>query len=116
MSAVDSTIVLLALLPIAEEIRSDYVTMVWVVTAYILTNTALVLSLGCLADMHGRKRMYNVGFVVFIVGSALCGFATSGLTLVGFRAVQGVGAALLATIMPEDSRQVSSHPNVVTTV
>jgi MFS family permease len=46
--------------------------------------------------MYGRKRMYNVGFVVFIVGSALCGFATSGLVLVGFRAVQGVGAALLA--------------------
>jgi EmrB/QacA subfamily drug resistance transporter len=96
MSAVDSTIVLLALLPIAEEIRSDYVTMVWVVIAYILANTALVLSLGRLADMYGRKRMYNFGFVVFIAGSALCGFATSGLTLVGFRAVQGVGAALLA--------------------
>jgi EmrB/QacA subfamily drug resistance transporter len=96
MSAVDSTIVLLALLPIAEEIRSDYVTMVWVVIAYILANTALVLSLGRLADMYGRKRMYNVGFVVFIAGSALCGFAASGLTLVGFRAVQGIGAALLA--------------------
>ena len=96
MSAVDSTIVLLALLPIAEEIRSDYVTMVWVVIAYILANTALVLSLGRLADMYGRKRMYNVGFVVFIIGSALCGFAANGLTLVGFRAVQGIGAALLA--------------------
>jgi EmrB/QacA subfamily drug resistance transporter len=96
MSAVDSTIVLLALLPIAEEIHSDYVTMVWVVIAYILANTALVLSLGRLADMYGRKRMYNVGFIVFIVGSALCGFAPSGLTLVAFRAVQGVGAALLA--------------------
>jgi EmrB/QacA subfamily drug resistance transporter len=96
MSAVDSTIVLLALLPIAEDIGSDYVTMVWVVIAYILANTALVLSLGRLADMYGRKRMYNVGFVVFIVGSALCGFAASGLTLVGFRALQGVGAALLA--------------------
>ncbi|MGA8904456.1 MAG: MFS transporter [Candidatus Bathyarchaeia archaeon] len=96
MSAVDSTIVLLALVPIAEELSSDYVTMVWVVVAYILANTALVLSLGRLADMYGRKRMYNFGFVVFIVGSALCGLAASGLTLVGFRALQGVGAALLA--------------------
>jgi len=96
MAAVDSTIVLLALVPIAEELKSDYVTMVWVVIAYILANTALVLSLGRLADMYGRKRMYNFGFAVFIVGSALCGFAASGLTLVGFRAVQGVGAALLA--------------------
>jgi EmrB/QacA subfamily drug resistance transporter len=96
MSAVDSTIVLLALVPIAEELRSDYVTMVWVVIAYILSNTALVLSLGRLADMYGRKRMYNFGFIVFIIGSVLCGLATSGLTLVGFRALQGVGAALLA--------------------
>ena len=96
MSAVDSTIVLLALVPIAEELKSDYVTMVWVVVAYILANTALVLSLGRLADIYGRKRMYNVGFVVFILGSALCGFAASGLALVGFRAIQGIGAALLA--------------------
>lgn len=96
MSAVDSTIVLLALVPIAEELNSDYVTMVWVVVAYILANTALALSLGRLADIYGRKRMYNVGFVVFILGSALCGFAPSGPTLVGFRAIQGIGAALLA--------------------
>ncbi len=96
MAAVDSTIVLLALVPIAEELRSDYVTMIWVVIAYILANTALVLSLGRLADMYGRKKMYNFGFVVFIIGSALCGFAGSGLTLVGFRALQGMGAALLA--------------------
>jgi EmrB/QacA subfamily drug resistance transporter len=96
MSAVDSTIVLLALVPIAEELNSDYVTMVWVVIAYILANTALVLSLGRLADVYGRKKMYNVGFVVFILGSALCGFASSGSTLVTFRAIQGLGAALLA--------------------
>ena len=97
MSAVDSTIVLLALVPMAEELHSDYVTMVWVVVAYILANTALVLSLGRLADIYGRKRMYNVGFVVFILGSALCGFAPSGPTLVGFRVIQGIGAALLAS-------------------
>ena len=96
MAAVDSTIVLLALVPIAEELRSDYVTMVWVVVAYILANTALVLSLGRLADIYGRKKMYNVGFVVFIIGSALCGFAPSGSALVAFRAIQGLGAALLA--------------------
>jgi len=46
MSEVDSTIVLLALLPIADEIRSDYVTMVWVMIVYILVNTALVLNVG----------------------------------------------------------------------
>jgi EmrB/QacA subfamily drug resistance transporter len=95
MSAVDSTIVLLALLPIAEDLHSDYVTIVWVIVAYLLVNTSLVLSLGRLADIQGRKKMYNVGFVIFIIGSALSGVASSGLTLVAYRAVQGVGAALL---------------------
>lgn len=95
MASIDSTIVLLALLPITEDLRSDYITIVWVVVAYLLANTSLVLSLGRIADKYGRKRMYNIGFVVFTIGSALSGLAYSGITLVGFRAVQGIGAALL---------------------
>jgi EmrB/QacA subfamily drug resistance transporter len=95
MAAIDSTIVLLALLPIARDLKTDYVTIIWVVVAYLLANTALVLSLGRVADIYGRKRMYNIGFVVFTIGSLLSGLAFSGISLVGFRALQGVGAALL---------------------
>ncbi len=95
MAAVDSTVVLLALLPIAEELRSDFVSMVWVVIAYILVNTAFVLSLGRMGDMYGRKEMYNLGFAVFTFGSLLCGFSANALMLIAFRAVQGFGAALL---------------------
>jgi EmrB/QacA subfamily drug resistance transporter len=95
MSAIDGTIVMLALLPIAEDLHTDYVIMVWVIVAYLLINTALVLSLGRLADIYGRKRMYNIGFGVFTVGSALCGFAGTGLTLILYRVIQGIGAALL---------------------
>ena len=95
MAAVDSTIVLLALLPIAEDLHSDFVVMVWVIVAYLLVNTAFVLSLGRIGDMYGRKRMYNLGFVIFTIGSALCGLSPDALMLVGFRALQGVGAALL---------------------
>ena len=95
MAAVDSTVVLLALLPIAEELHSDFVLMVWVVIAYILVNTAFVLSLGRMGDMYGRKEMYNLGFVVFTAGSVLCGVSANALMLIGFRAVQGFGAALL---------------------
>ncbi|MFI5415178.1 MAG: MFS transporter, partial [Candidatus Lutacidiplasmatales archaeon] len=62
---------------------------------YTLMGTALVLSLGRISDMKGRKRMYNAGFVVFIVGSALCGLATDGLQLVLFRGLQGIGGAML---------------------
>ncbi len=95
MSALDSTIVVLAILPIAEDLHTDYITMVWVVVAYLLVNTALVLSLGRMGDIYGRKRMYNAGFVVFIIGSALSGLAPSGILLVVFRGIQGIGAALL---------------------
>jgi len=80
MAAVDSTVVLLALFPMAADLNSDFVTMIWVIIAYLVVNTALVLSLGRLADMYGRKLLYNVGFVVFTIGSALCGFAPNGLS------------------------------------
>jgi EmrB/QacA subfamily drug resistance transporter len=95
MAAIDSTIVLLALLPIAEDLRSDFVLMIWVVIAYLLVNTAFVLSLGRIGDMYGRKRMYNTGFVVFTIGSVLCGLSPEAEYLVAFRAVQGFGSALL---------------------
>jgi EmrB/QacA subfamily drug resistance transporter len=97
MAAVDSTVVLLALFPMAADLHSDFVTMTWVIVAYLVINTALVLSLGRLADMYGRKLLYNVGFVIFTIGSALCGFAPTGLSLVGFRVIQGTGAALLTS-------------------
>lgn len=97
MAAVDSTVVLLALFPMAADLHSDFVTMIWVIIAYLLVNTALVLSFGRLADMYGRKLMYNVGFVIFTIGSSLCGFAPNGLSLVAFRVIQGTGAALLTS-------------------
>ena len=97
MAAVDSTVVLLALFPMAADLHSDFVTMIWVIIAYLVVNTALVLSLGRLADMYGRKLLYNVGFAIFTAGSALCGFAPDGLSLVAFRVVQGTGAALITS-------------------
>ncbi len=97
MAAIDSTVVLLALVPMEESLHSNFVTMIWVIIAYLVVNTALVLSLGRLADMFGRKLLYNVGFAVFTVGSALCGFAPSGIALVSFRVLQGTGAALLTS-------------------
>ncbi|MDG6953803.1 MAG: MFS transporter [Nitrososphaerota archaeon] len=97
MAAVDSTVVLLALFPMAADLKSDFVTMIWVVIAYLVVNTALVLSLGRLADLYGRKRLYNIGFAIFTAGSALCGLAPTGLTLVAFRVVQGAGAALITS-------------------
>ncbi|ESQ23778.1 MAG: Arabinose efflux permease, partial [uncultured Acidilobus sp. OSP8] len=97
MSAIDSVVVLLAIVPIAEDLHADYVTIVWVVVAYLLANTSLVLTFGRLGDSFGRKRIYNLGFVVFTVGSLLSALSRTGVQLVVFRAVQGVGAAMMVS-------------------
>ena len=97
MSAIDSTVVLLALVPISEDLHAGYVIIVWIVIAYLLANTSLVLTLGRLGDMYGRKRVYNLGFVVFTMGSLLSALSRTGLQLVVFRAIQGVGAAMMVS-------------------
>lgn len=95
MGALDGTVVVIAFPQIARDLSADLASMVWVIMVYILMGTALVLSLGRLSDMKGRKRLYNAGFVVFVVGSALCGLAQNGLELVLFRGLQGSGGAVL---------------------
>jgi hypothetical protein len=84
------------ILPTLEEVFGSTVASVeWVAIAYLLTLAALVVPLGRLADLLGRKTLYTWGFLVFIAGSALCGLAPSLAVLVGFRVVQAVGAAML---------------------
>ncbi len=95
MAAVDSTVVLLALFPIASDLRTDFITVVWVVLAYLLVSTTFGITLGRLGDLFGRKQMYLAGFGIFTIGSLFSGLAPTGISLVGFRAIQGFGAALL---------------------
>jgi EmrB/QacA subfamily drug resistance transporter len=100
MAAIDSTIVILALPQMMEKLHADLVQMIWVIMAYILISTVLLLTFGRFADMFGRVRMYNLGFVVFTVGSALCGLSQSALWLILARLVQGAGAALMMVNSP----------------
>jgi MFS family permease len=95
MAAIDSTIVILALPYMMEELHADLVTMVWVIMAYILISTVFLLTFGRVADMLGRVRMYNLGFAIFTIGSALCGVSGTATELILFRLVQGSGAALM---------------------
>ena len=69
--------------------------MIWVIMGYILISTVLLLTFGRVADMFGRVKLYNLGFVIFTVGSALCGISQSAAELIVFRLVQGSGAALM---------------------
>src|SRR5688500_5553779 len=64
----------------------------WAFSAYLLTSTTTVPLFGKLADLYGRLKIYHVAVVIFLLGSALCGAATSFEQLVFFRALQGIGA------------------------
>lgn len=82
----------------AEAFGASFPEVQWVVVAYLLANTALVVFAGRLGDVVGRRKMLIVGLAVFTAASALCGLALSLWTLVAARAVQGVGAALLMAL------------------
>ncbi|WP_052889912.1 MFS transporter [Thermogemmatispora carboxidivorans] len=95
MVAIDSTIVILALPAMLQDLHSDLVRMTWVITSYLLISTVLLLSFGRMADMFGRVRLYNLGFLVFTIGSVLCGLAPNDLFLIAARVLQGAGGAML---------------------
>jgi len=100
MASIDSTIVILALPQMMAKLHADLVHMIWVIMGYILVSTVLLLTFGRIADMFGRVRLYNLGFVVFTVGSALCGLSRTATQLVLARLVQGAGAALMMVNSP----------------
>ena len=95
MATLDSSIVNVALPTISSQFHSDLSTLQWVVSAYLLTITSLLPVFGRIADMFGRKRVFALGFIIFTLGSVLCGFAQDIWFLVGTRVVQAVGASML---------------------
>jgi len=95
MAVLDANIVLIALPKISSDLHASPFESVWIIMGYILVNASLLLSFGRLSDMFGRVRLYNGGFALFTVGSALCSLAPNGISLVLFRLVQGTGGALI---------------------
>ena len=90
MAALDSTIVATALPTIVGDLGGlDHIS--WVVTAYLLAQTAVTPLYGKLGDLYGRKIVLQVAMAVFLIGSALCGAAQSLPMLIAFRALQGFG-------------------------
>ncbi len=95
MSTLDASIVNVSLPSILRHFRTDLATIQWVVLAYLLTITSLLLTFGRLADIWGRKRVYTIGFGVFTVGSLACGLAAAPGQLIFARIVQAIGAAMV---------------------
>jgi EmrB/QacA subfamily drug resistance transporter len=100
MTALDSSVVN-AVLPLINQTFGGNISLIqWVVTIYLLTVSGLLLSFGRIGDIKGHRQIYLMGFVIFIVGSALCGVAPSIELLIASRAFQALGAAMLASNSP----------------
>src|SRR5579875_1821903 len=95
MTAVDTTIVVLALPEIERGLRVSLSAVIWVVIGFLLVITLLATQVGRLGDMFGRVRMYEAGFAIFILGSLACALAWDEASIIGFRILQGVGGAFI---------------------
>jgi EmrB/QacA subfamily drug resistance transporter len=95
MATLDSSIVNVALPTISGQLHSDLSTLQWVVTSYLLTITSLLPVFGRTADIFGRKKVYSLGFLIFTLGSILCGLAQNIWFLVATRVLQAIGASML---------------------
>jgi EmrB/QacA subfamily drug resistance transporter len=94
LSALDQTIVGTALPKVVGELHGfDRYT--WVTTVYLLTSTSVVPIVGKLSEQLGRKRVFLTGIIVFLAGSALCGFSQDMTQLIAFRGFQGIGGGIL---------------------
>lgn len=111
VAILDGSVVNVALRTIGRDLGASLAQLQWVVNGYLLALASLVLVGGALGDRFGRRRVYLVGIVWFLVASGLCALAQSPAQLIGLRVLQGVGAALLtpgalaliqASFRPED--------------
>src|SRR5438067_8998808 len=96
MVILDVAIVNVALATIKSDLGFSQAGLQWVITAYAIVFGGFLLLGGRLADLLGRRRIFIVGISIFTLSSALCGLAWSSGSLVGFRAIEGLGGALLA--------------------
>lgn len=94
LATIDGSIVNIALPSLEEGLHTSFGLVQWVVVAYLLVVTTLLLSFGRWADMVGKKKIYLAGYIIFTLGSLLCGLSTSIYMLIGARAFQAIGAAM----------------------
>lgn len=100
LATIDSSIVNISLPTFEKELHTSFAAVQWVVLSYLLTITVLLLGIGRLSDMVGKKKLYISGFLVFILGSFLCGISTRVEFLIAFRVVQAIGGAFLMALGP----------------
>ena len=109
MFTIDTSIVNIALPTLVKVLNTSFATIQWVVLSYLLIVTALVLGAARLGDMLGKKRLYNIGLIVFTVSSLLCGLAPNVEFLIAFRALQGLGALFISALGAAIITEVFPH-------
>ncbi|MGZ6644462.1 MAG: MFS transporter, partial [Solirubrobacteraceae bacterium] len=95
MATINSGTLIIALPDLERALGTSILELVWVILAYMIASTVLVLTAGRLSDLFGRKVAYVAGFAVFAAASLGAGFAHSGTELILWRIVQGIGGAFL---------------------
>jgi EmrB/QacA subfamily drug resistance transporter len=83
----------IALPSIGREFLMDAILLSWVTTSYLLTSAMFLVPFGKIADLYGRKKIFTSGILLFTLSSSGCALSTSGGMLIGFRVLQGIGAA-----------------------
>ncbi|MGW0833724.1 MFS transporter [Streptomyces prunicolor] len=99
MTVLDGNIVTVAMPAIQSDLGFSGPGLAWVVNAYLIPFGGLLLLVGRLGDLVGRKRMFTAGLAVFTAASVLCGVATSQGMLIAARAVQGIGGAMASAVV-----------------
>src|SRR3954465_3187281 len=121
LATINSGTLIIALPDLERALHTSILGLVWVILAYMIASTVLVLTAGGLSDLFGRKRAYVAGFVGFAGGALGAGFAGGGTELILWRIVQGVGAAflfanagaLVTDAFPREQRGLAMGTNTV---
>jgi EmrB/QacA subfamily drug resistance transporter len=95
MAYLDSSIIVVGLPTVIEDLHTSLFTGIWVIAGYALTITVLLVAIGHMADIVGRIKLYNLGFAIFTIGSALCALSQTIEMLILFRLIQATGGALV---------------------
>src|SRR6267142_1881683 len=95
MAFIDGTVVNVALPFLQKDLNATVIGVQWVVEAYSLFLSALLLAGGSLGDHYGRRKIFIIGVALFALASTACGMAATSDQLIVARAIQGIGAALL---------------------
>jgi EmrB/QacA subfamily drug resistance transporter len=98
MSSIDTSIVSIGLRTIEEALNANFSSVQWVILSYMLALTSLIVAIGRIGDIFGKKKLFIFGIALFTVTSFLCGASVSIYELIVFRAFQGIGAAILIAL------------------